>query len=170
MTIDALGYKTTELFDAAGNLTYVKDASQQRHDLRLRRAEPQDRADRPARQARDLRLQRGGPADLDTDRLGRRRDFTYDALDRQTAQIWTAADGTTVDDRLTFTYDADGNQLTAPEHDGAYTMTYDALNRVTVAQGRSVNTLTFSYDAVGNRTQVRGLQRRHRRPTTYDAA
>ena len=39
-----------------------------------------------------------------TDRLGRRRDFTYDDAGRMTNEVWDASNGSTVENRLTFTY------------------------------------------------------------------
>src|SRR5262249_12832530 len=88
-----------------------------------------------------------------TDRLGRRRDFLFDADNRMTGQVWYDS-GASVVDRLTFSYDANGNELTAANGNGAWTMSYDALNRVTVAKDMWGDTLTFTYDAVGNRTKV----------------
>jgi YD repeat-containing protein len=63
--------------------------------------------------------------------------FSYDAADRKTGENWYALDGTTVDDRLTFTYDAVGNLVTAASGAGAYTLTYDFLNRVGHVDSRS---------------------------------
>lgn len=54
----------------------------------------------------------------------------------------------------TFTYDKVGNPLTAADANGAYTYTFDALDRVkTVAEPFGLS-MTFGYDAVGNRTVV----------------
>jgi len=52
---------------------------------------------------------------------------------------------------LTFTYDNNGNQLTAADGAGTYTLSYDALNRVTVVNEPFSQTLTFTYDARSNR-------------------
>jgi YD repeat-containing protein len=86
-----------------------------------------------------------------TDRLGRRRDFTYDGANRQTGEVWKDAGGATVN-TLTFTYDADNNQLTAADQNGTYTFTFDALDRVGTQRGPFGLTLTYGYDAVSNRT------------------
>src|SRR5437588_12780150 len=64
-----------------------------------------------------------------TDRDGRRIDNTYDADNRLTQANWVIS-GSTVN-TLTYSYDANGNMLTAVNNAGAYTMTYDVLNRVT---------------------------------------
>ena len=55
---------------------------------------------------------------------------------------------------LTFSYDANGNELTADNSAGDYTMSYDKLNRMTVVQEPFGLTLTYAFDAVGNETQV----------------
>src|SRR5262249_57956728 len=54
----------------------------------------------------------------------------------------------------TWTYDAVGNLLTARDPDGTYTLTYDALNRVATLAEPFGLSLTFGYDAAGNRTSV----------------
>src|SRR4029077_13631037 len=55
---------------------------------------------------------------------------------------------------MTYSFDANGNQLTAGNSNGTYTLTYDALHRATVVKDMWGGTLTFTYDAVGNRTKV----------------
>ena len=68
----------------------------------------------------------------ETDRLGRRRDFGYDAANRVLTEKWYAVGGALVQTQ-TFTYDAAGRALTAVDPDGAYTLAYDAAGRVTSA-------------------------------------
>jgi RHS repeat-associated protein len=87
-----------------------------------------------------------------TDRDGRVRNLTYDALDRQTGETWVVS-GSTVNTQ-TFTYGAEGNQLTAADKNGTYTMAYDSLDRVTSQQEPFGQTLTFTWDAADNRTVV----------------
>src|SRR5262245_17825113 len=82
-----------------------------------------------------------------------RRDFAFDALNRLTVEAWYDSGGF-LTATTTFSYDANGKQLTAQNGSGAYTMSYDALNRVTVANEPFGKTLTFSYDAAGHRTKV----------------
>jgi RHS repeat-associated protein len=65
-----------------------------------------------------------------------------------------AADGVTVNNLLTYTYDENNNLLTAADSHGAYTMTYDAVNRMHSQQEPFGLALTFTYDATDNRTQV----------------
>jgi YD repeat-containing protein len=85
-------------------------------------------------------------------RLARRRDFTYDELNRLTKEEWVTS-GSTVN-TLTFTYDGNSNLLTAQDADGRITFTYDAVNRRDTQKDVWALTLTFTYDAVGNRTKV----------------
>jgi RHS repeat-associated protein len=88
-----------------------------------------------------------------TDRLGRRIDYRYDAVGRESGETWVAANGST-DNLLTFTYDGVGNQLTAADYDGTYTLTFDARRSVSTVVDLWGNRLTFTYDAAGNRTVV----------------
>src|SRR5262249_8605676 len=88
-----------------------------------------------------------------TDRLGRRRDFQYDAMNHLTTETWFNSGGTATA-TMNYSLDANGNELTATNANGTYTMSYDALNRVTGVNDVWGNTLTFSYDGVGNRTKV----------------
>src|SRR5262249_16887542 len=88
-----------------------------------------------------------------TDRLARRRDFQYDSLNHLTTETWYNSGGTATE-TMTYSFDANGNKLTAGNSNGTYTMSHDALNRVTRDRDMFNNTMTFSYDAVGNRTKV----------------
>ena len=53
---------------------------------------------------------------------------------------------------LTFTYDNNGNQLTAADYAGTYTNSYDALNRLTAQTDPLGLALTYQYDAASNVT------------------
>src|SRR5262249_32931207 len=53
---------------------------------------------------------------------------------------------------VTLTWDTNDNLLTAANANGIYTSTYDALDRTSTQAGPFGLTLTFGYDAVGNRT------------------
>lgn len=83
---------------------------------------------------------------------GQRIEYTYNALSRST-QV------TTPDDTLTLTFDAVGNPLTIENNDSQLAFVYDPLNRIrevqTVDRGHQpATTLTYTYDALGNRQQV----------------
>ena len=153
VTIEEGTHRTTMAFDANGNLTSYKDASNNEttfaYDALNRKTSETDPHDNTATFAYNA----VGLMVSTTDRLGRRRDFEYDALNRMTTQVWYNSGGTATE-TMTYSYDDNGNQLTATDSDGTYTMTYDDLNRVEVAKDMWGNTLTFTYDAVGNRTVV----------------
>jgi RHS repeat-associated protein len=91
-----------------------------------------------------------------TDRNGRIRNLSYDALDRQTGETWVT--GSTTVNTCTYTYDAADNQLTAADQNGTYTLSYDALNRLTAEQELFGQVLTFAYDAADNRNLVQDSQ------------
>jgi uncharacterized protein RhaS with RHS repeats len=59
--------------------------------------------------------------------------------------------------------------LTARDSNGAYTMTYDVLNRVSTVQGPFGVSLTHTYDAASNRTGVQDSFG-GRATSTYDGA
>jgi RHS repeat-associated protein len=88
-----------------------------------------------------------------TDRDGRQQVFSYDSADRLMGDIWKDGTGTTVNTQ-TFTYDATGNLLTAADHTGAITQTYDALDRLQTNQNVFGITLTYVLDLADRRQQV----------------
>jgi YD repeat-containing protein len=94
----------------------------------------------------------GGRLTSSTDRDGRVRNISYDALGRETGETWSGTGVTP--NTLTYTYDAAGNRLTSADANGAYTMAYDALNRMTSQQSPFNLTQTYVYDAAGDRTRV----------------
>src|SRR5207249_3608469 len=87
---------------------------------------------------------------------------------RLLTETWKSSSGTTVN-ILTYSYDPAGNELTAADQNGTYTLSYDVLNRVATEQEPFGLSLTFSYDASSNRTGVQdsfgGVV-----TSTYDAA
>jgi YD repeat-containing protein len=109
----------------------------------------------------------GGYLTRRIDRRGLVREFRYDALGRNTAEIWydTVADAEIDVDRqntLNFTYDALGRMLSAGDHFASYAYTYDRLGRMTSADASILGlaptvTLTNAYDAAGRRTQVAAM-------------
>ncbi len=158
MTIDALSGSTTNTYDAAGNLTQTEDADGNVTTFSYDADERQITNTDPFGHTTTNAYNAVGLLTDTTDRLGRQIQYLYDADNRVTGQTWVASDGTTVDQRLTFTYDNDGNQLTAQSSSGTYTMSYDGLGRVTGVQEPFGQQLTFSYDARGNRTVVQDSQ------------
>jgi RHS repeat-associated protein len=75
--------------------------------------------------------------------------YTYDAIKRLTKK--TYPDSTTVN----FTYDTNGNMLTAYNANIYYAFTYDANNRLKTATDTTRSkTISYLYDAIGNRAQL----------------
>jgi RHS repeat-associated protein len=150
---DARGGITTTTYDATDNVLSVKDPVNNvttfQYDALSRLTQQTDPLNHSSTYAYDA----GDRLTSTTDRNGRRRDFTYDALDRLTSEVWTAAGGG-ADGRLTYSYDAASNLLTAVNANGAYTMSYNTLDRRTVTQEPFGLTLTATYDAVDNRTKL----------------
>jgi YD repeat-containing protein len=68
--------------------------------------------------------------------------------------VWFNGSGTAVN-TLVYSYDSTGNQVTAGDSHGTYTMAYDSLNRLTSMQGLFGTLLTYGYDAAGNRNSVK---------------
>jgi RHS repeat-associated protein len=106
----------------------------------------------------------GGYLTRRIDRRGLVREFQYDTLGRNTAEIWydTAADAemdVNRQDTLNFTYDALGRMLSAGDQFAGYAYAYDRLGRMissdaAIAGLAPTVTLTNAYDAAGRRTQV----------------
>jgi RHS repeat-associated protein len=148
--VDALGHRTTVLLDAVGNVTQVTDADNNTTEFSYDPLNRTVQQTDPFGKTTTFAYDAVGNMTSSTDRLGRIQNFVFDALDRVTGQTWISS-GTTIN-TLTFTYDANSNLLTAANSNGTYTLSYDALNRVTVAAEPFGQTLTMSYDSVGNRT------------------
>lgn len=81
-----------------------------------------------------------------TDGKGQKTNFTYDTLDRITKV--TYADGSSV----SYVYDTAGNVTNMTDNTGTTTFQYDAANRVMQKTLPGGAVLKFAYDAVGNAT------------------
>jgi RHS repeat-associated protein len=150
-SVDALGKTTTNNYDAAGNRVSLTDPNSNTttfvYDTLNRLTQQTDALSHSATFAYNADDQ----VNSTTDRNGRLRTMSYDTLNRETGETWkTSAAGSTVNIQ-TFTYDAAGNQLTAVDGNGAYTMAYDVLNRMTSEQEPYSQALTFTFDAASNR-------------------
>ena len=153
-TIDALGNRTTSVYDAGGQLVNVIDADNNKttfaYDAVGNETLQTDALGHSATFAYDA----GHEMTASTDRLGRVITFSYDGNGLETGETWYNAGGTVVNDRSTFTYDADGNLLTAANGNGIITMAYDNLDRMTAVNEPVGATLTTTYDNLGNRTAL----------------
>ena len=82
-----------------------------------------------------------------TNARGQARTYTYDAIGRVTG--YTCVEGS-----ASYTYDKNGNVLTATDQNGTVTREYDALNRVTKYIDTLGNVIRYEYDTVGNLTKI----------------
>jgi RHS repeat-associated protein len=80
--------------------------------------------------------------------------FEYDG-NRLATETWYAVTGSVTS--KSFTYDCEGNMLTATNSAGTYTMTYDG-NRLTSETTPSGLTLSYTYDLDGNVTSIQDSQ------------
>jgi RHS repeat-associated protein len=91
----------------------------------------------------------------ETNRNGLKRTMTYDGAGRLLTETWYAANGTTVVNTKSYTYDTAGNLLSAGDTvSGTYHYTYDGENRVQTQTDPNGVTLTYGYDGDGNVTSV----------------
>ena len=81
--------------------------------------------------------------------------FAYDALNRVAVTTQTVAGRPYA---ITYTYDASGNRTGMGTPWGAYSYTYDALNRVTDIVNPQGTRINFKYDAAGRR-QAKSIYR-----------
>jgi RHS repeat-associated protein len=150
--LDALGGLTRVLPNAAGETAAVIDAvgnqTKYIYDADGRQIVSIDPLGNRTTTTYDA-ASRGSTA---TDRDGRQQVFHYDNADRLTAVTWLSAAGATVN-LLTYSYDANGNQLTAADYSGTYTNAYDGQDRLTSQTNPFGLTLTYQYDAQSRRTQ-----------------
>jgi len=152
-TIDPLGAVTTYLYDKVGNEVGLIDPDGNRttfvYDALDRKVEEESPLDKSTTYVYDA-LDRQTST---TDPLGQTIKDAYDADGRLVSETWYDSSNTLVNTQ-TYTYDADGNLLTAQDSGGLYTMTYDALDRVITDEDPFGMTLAYTYDAAGNRTLV----------------
>ena len=110
-----------------------------------------------------------------TDRNNKVNQYVYDALNRETQENWL--DGGVVTRTMDFAFDPLGNLNTASDPAGLYSVvTRDDLNRVTEAQvrvstasGSPSSDLYSTYDANGNRLQLKDMPSLATNDYTYDA-
>lgn len=146
--IDPLGEVTRYTYDAKGNLTAITDAkgraTHYTYDLLDRLISEIDPLGNTIRYVYDKR----GNLISKTDAEGQTTTFSYDALNRLIGK--TFPDNTAE----TFSYDANGRILTASNPAISYQFNYDVAGRVTHLSDSRGYTVTYDYDAAGNRTRL----------------
>jgi RHS repeat-associated protein len=166
-TLDAINGTTTYIYDSFDNMTTLVDPVGNRTTFTFDTLNRKTQETDPTNHSITYAYDNDNRLSSQTDRLGQRRDFTYDDAGRKTGEVWKDSGGTTVN-TLTFTYDNNGNQTVAQDSHGAYTLTYDADNRVSTVKDMWGVLLTMTWDANGNRTKLEdslgGTQ-----TSTYDA-
>jgi RHS repeat-associated protein len=134
--IDPNGNTTTYLYDALNRLTTETDA---------------------LNHSATYAYNTSGDMTSSTNRNGDVINYSYDPLHRLTTEVWLNSASTIVN-TLVFAYDGADNLTSASSVQGANTytetMTYNALNQMTVEQEPFQATLTMTYNAAGDRTQV----------------
>lgn len=92
------------------------------------------------------------------DRNGRQRQFEYDRLGREIAERWMGSSGPIRE--IQSRYDVTGNLIAKFDHESAYEITYDDLDRVITVDNRGTIdvprvVLSYAYDGRGNVISVR---------------
>jgi RHS repeat-associated protein len=157
-TTDANNDTTTYAYNADNNLTAETDADNNvttyAYDSRNRLTQETNPQGHPATYAYDADNNLTSSTDAD----GRVDNYSYDSLNRVTTVVWLNSAGTHVN-TLTYKYDADNNLTAASASSGTYTMTYDALDRVSTVKEPFSQTLTYAYDSDNNRTLITDSQK-----------
>ena len=87
-----------------------------------------------------------------TDADGRVIQYSYNNNDQVTGEVWKNSSGATVN-LQTFTYDADGNLLTAADVNGTVTYTYNANDQVSSYTNVFGQILTLTYNSNNQETK-----------------
>ncbi|HYV38484.1 MAG TPA: RHS repeat-associated core domain-containing protein, partial [Gemmataceae bacterium] len=162
---NALGVTTASLLDAVGNVTEIVDITGTGTDLVSYNPTTftYDELNRKINET-DSRgytvtfmHDSAGLLTEMIDRLGRKRLYQYDDLNRVTTELWYTSTGT-LTDTITTGYDAVGNVTHKANITYSYDLYYDEVDRVTGVSEPFGLALTFVYDDVGNRTGVQDNQ------------
>ena len=144
---------TTTVYDAANNVTTLIDPDGNRTTYVYNAANQRTATIDPLGQTSSSTYYANGLLDTTTDRLGRMRVRTYDEKDRLQDEFWYAADGSWVD-TLSYTYDDNGNLLTASNQAGTASFHYDADNQVDQMTAAAGLTMTIHRDDAGRVDRV----------------
>ncbi len=166
---------TTYLYDTRGDSTGTLDANKQlTRDVLYANGSPQEAIDpngnvttyelNPGDQVTETISPTGGITATVYDAAGhvsqvtdpdnRIITYSYDSANELIGETWMTVIGTVVSvvNVATYTYDNDGNVLTAQNYTGTETYTYDTLDRVSTYTNVWGQTLTYSYDNNNNVT------------------
>jgi RHS repeat-associated protein len=145
---------TTTSYDAVGNTRLVTDSVGNVTSYVCDSLNRQTKLTDPNGNVATMAYDAASRLTSQTDRLGRTITYAYDNANRKTAETWLATGGTIVLNTQRWTYDNNGNVLTAADTVGTLTLGYDALNRLTSQTDVFGLTLTFAYDSANRRTSV----------------
>jgi RHS repeat-associated protein len=155
VTIDPMGDRTTLVLDNAGNTKVEIDADGNRTSFTYDASERLTVTQTPLGLT-TMVLDKAGlitetmyPA---TGGVSENTTYSYDRDENLLGETWFQ--GGSVTNIETFAYDNAENMTLAENNAGAYTMTYDADDRVCAVQEPYGLALSFTYDDAGNRTQV----------------
>ena len=159
---------TTYTYDKNDNLRFIDDAEGRRTEFvydpvnrRTDRIYPQAAGEnQPARE--QWSYDENGNIETFTDARGQVFDSTWDALNRERLRTYPAQDPAVLSDHLLSTamaYDANGNLVRVDElfsQSGTLTtaQTFDDFDRLESVTDRWGQTITYGYDANGNRTSL----------------
>ena len=158
LATDADGQQTAFGYDAVGNLIGLTDPLGNTTTWQYNDQNQVSVRTDPLGQSETYAYDAVGNLTQSEDRLGRITDYSYDGLSRMTAEVWKAADGTTLQ-TYNYGFDANSNLTSADGPNSAYSFDYDLLDRVTsVDNAGSPNlpglVLNYTYDEFGNLTEV----------------
>ena len=140
-------------FDANGNLTQVTDADGNQTAFTYNAAGQVTSQTDATGATTNYAYDAQGNLTSQVDALGRRRDYTYNTAGQVLTETWTNADGSIADVNQ-YSYNAAGQLVTASNHEGTYAYTYNAAGQVATQTDPWGLTLTYGYDAAGNKVSV----------------
>jgi YD repeat-containing protein len=156
---------TTFAYDAVGDLLGRTDPTANTTTYAYDALDRVTTATNESQDARSYVYDANGNVLVVTDRDGRHTQYIYDALNRRTSEAWytggTVVDGAvvggTLENAITYAYDADGRLTSAGDNDSSYTYTLDNLGRVTEVDLAATSlmpevVLAAAYDMAGRRT------------------
>ncbi len=145
---DAQGKITQYIYDSEGSRTSITDAvgktTQYFYDSLKRLIKTQD----PLNNQTLFSYDPAGNLTLKTDANGNTIYYTYDALSRLVKKQYPNQT------EETFSYDSKGNLLTTANSNISYNFTYNPLGQLISAADSNNRTISYAYDAVGNKTKM----------------